>query len=73
MADHREAMGLIKRREGRSYPVLTPNLKGYEAAVCLLIVFIFNPQVPPRAPLNFVQIPRFLVAAARSAGRNCRS
>lgn len=33
MADHREVMGLIKRRENCSYPVLTPNMKGYQAAV----------------------------------------
>lgn len=32
MADQAEVMKLIKRREGVSYPVLTPNLKGYEAA-----------------------------------------
>jgi len=32
MAASDEVMARIKRREGVSYPVLTPNLKGYEAA-----------------------------------------
>lgn len=33
MADHREVIMGIERSPGVSYPVLTPNLKGYEAAV----------------------------------------
>ena len=33
MADHAELMGTLVRRPGVTYPVLTPNLKGYEAAV----------------------------------------
>ncbi|MEM6415171.1 MAG: hydroxymethylglutaryl-CoA lyase [Pseudomonadota bacterium] len=32
MADTDQVMATIKRQEGVSYPVLTPNLKGYEAA-----------------------------------------
>ena len=32
MADHTEVMERIRRRAGVSYPVLTPNLKGFEAA-----------------------------------------
>jgi hydroxymethylglutaryl-CoA lyase len=32
MADHAEVMGRIRRKPGVSYPVLTPNLKGFEAA-----------------------------------------
>jgi isopropylmalate/homocitrate/citramalate synthase len=32
MADHVELMRALPRREGVSYPVLTPNLKGFEAA-----------------------------------------
>jgi hydroxymethylglutaryl-CoA lyase len=32
MADHTEVMGRIRRKPGVSYPVLTPNLKGFEAA-----------------------------------------
>lgn len=33
MADHAELMGTLARHPGVTYPVLTPNLKGYEAAV----------------------------------------
>jgi hydroxymethylglutaryl-CoA lyase len=32
MADHTEVLERIRRRRGVEYPVLTPNLKGYEAA-----------------------------------------
>ena len=32
MADTADVMGLISRRAGVSYPVLVPNMKGYEAA-----------------------------------------
>src|SRR5688500_3454065 len=32
MADHAEVLERIRRKPGVSYPVLTPNLKGYEAA-----------------------------------------
>ncbi len=33
MADHVEVMKGIEKRPGVSYPVLVPNIKGYEAAV----------------------------------------
>lgn len=33
MADHTEVLRGIKRADGVSYPVLTPNLKGFEAAL----------------------------------------
>src|SRR5438034_5512665 len=33
MADAKEVMAAIKRRPGVRYPVLTPNLKGFEAAL----------------------------------------
>jgi hydroxymethylglutaryl-CoA lyase len=33
MADHAELMARLERRPGVNYPVLTPNLKGFEAAV----------------------------------------
>lgn len=33
MADHAEVMRGLERREGVSYPVLVPNLRGFEAAV----------------------------------------
>lgn len=32
MADHTEVLERVRRRPGVSYPVLTPNLKGFEAA-----------------------------------------
>ena len=32
MADHTEVLERIRRKPGASYPVLTPNLKGFEAA-----------------------------------------
>ena len=32
MADHTEVLARIRRKPGVAYPVLTPNLKGYEAA-----------------------------------------
>jgi hydroxymethylglutaryl-CoA lyase len=32
MADHTEVLARIRRKPGVSYPVLTPNLKGFEAA-----------------------------------------
>ena len=32
MADHAEVLARIRRRTGVAYPVLTPNLKGFEAA-----------------------------------------
>ena len=33
MADHREVLQKITKKSGVSYPVLTPNLKGFESAV----------------------------------------
>lgn len=33
MADHTEVMQGINKLPGISYPVLTPNLKGFQAAV----------------------------------------
>ena len=33
MADHNEVMKGIRREPGVRYPVLTPNLKGFESAV----------------------------------------
>ena len=33
MADHAEVLRALPRREGVSYPVLVPNLKGFEAAL----------------------------------------
>lgn len=33
MADHEQVMRRLQRRQGVTYPVLTPNLRGFEAAV----------------------------------------
>lgn len=33
MGDNQEVLRGIEKREGVSYPVLTPNLKGFEAAL----------------------------------------
>ena len=33
MSDHEQVMKRLKRIPGASYPALTPNLKGFEAAV----------------------------------------
>lgn len=33
MGDHAEVMAAIKRMAGVKYPVLVPNMKGFEAAV----------------------------------------
>lgn len=40
MADHTEVMQGINKLPGISYPVLTPNLKGFQAAVreCLSVL-----------------------------------
>ena len=33
MGDHAEVMAAIRRKAGVKYPVLVPNMKGFEAAV----------------------------------------
>ena len=33
MGDHAEVMRAINKQPGVAYPVLTPNIKGYQAAV----------------------------------------
>lgn len=38
MADHVEIITGVTMRDTVDYPVLTPNLKGYEAAVGLLCI-----------------------------------
>ncbi len=35
MGDHKEVMAGIQRAPGVTYPVLTPNLKGFEEAVLM--------------------------------------
>lgn len=37
MADHIEVLKGIQKFPGINYPVLTPNFKGYQAAVSLLV------------------------------------
>lgn len=37
MADHKEVMRGIERHPGVQYPVLTPNLQGFHAAVSAFI------------------------------------
>ena len=39
MADHVEVMQKIKRAPGVTYPVLTPNLKGFKSAVSTCSTF----------------------------------
>jgi hydroxymethylglutaryl-CoA lyase len=39
MADHKEVLQGIEKVPGVSYPVLVPNLKGFEAAVSKIFVF----------------------------------
>ena len=38
MRDHKEVISGIKRKEGVSYPVLVPNLQGFNSAVRFLYV-----------------------------------
>lgn len=40
MADHSEVLQGITKEPGVSYPVLTPNLKGFEAAVNYFTLFL---------------------------------
>jgi hydroxymethylglutaryl-CoA lyase len=40
MADNAEVFKGILRKDDISYPVLTPNIKGFESAVRLVICFI---------------------------------
>ena len=42
MADHNEVMKGIRREPGVSYPVLTPNLKGFESAVSSISLYHFS-------------------------------
>ena len=41
MGDHKEVMAGIQRAPGVTYPVLTPNLKGFEEAVITLTYCIY--------------------------------
>jgi hydroxymethylglutaryl-CoA lyase len=81
MGDHAELMRTLKRRAGVSYPVLTPNLQGFEAAVAAgadhVAVFAAASEAFSRKNINCSiaeSIDRFLpvMAAAREAGVKVR-
>ena len=44
MSDHADVLKGIKKCPGVSYPVLTPNLKGFEGAVSAIVVSFPDPQ-----------------------------
>ena len=48
MGDNAQVMSQISRKAGIYYPVLTPNLKGYEAAVKAEAQEVDPPPFPPR-------------------------
>jgi len=81
MADHAELMRTLQRRVGVSYPVLTPNLQGFEAALAAgadhVAVFAAASEAFSKKNINCSiaeSIDRFLpvMAAAREAGVNVR-
>ena len=81
MADHAELMARLVRRPGVSYPVLTPNLKGFEAALAAgatdVAVFAAASEAFSRKNINCSvdeSIARFapVLDAARAAGVRVR-
>jgi len=81
MADHAELMRALQRRVGVSYPVLTPNLQGFEAALAAgadhVAVFAAASEAFSNKNINCSiaeSIDRFLpvMAAARDAGVKVR-
>ena len=81
MADHAEIMSRIDRRPGVNYPVLTPNMKGYEAAVAAgateVAVFAAASEAFSQRNINCSiaeSIARFepILAAARDQGVKVR-
>jgi hydroxymethylglutaryl-CoA lyase len=81
MGDHAELMRTLPRRAGVSYPVLTPNLQGFEAAVAAgadhVAVFAAASEAFSKKNINCSiaeSIDRFLsvMAAARDAGVKVR-
>ena len=81
MADHAELMRRLPRRDGVSYPVLTPNLQGFEAALQAgareVAVFASASEVFSQRNINCSiaeSIERFepLMAAAQRAGVRVR-
>lgn len=61
MADQVEVMKGICRKPGVSYPVLTPNLQGFQAAVSV------NHYIPTRFP-NYILYSQLLILSARCKG-----
>ena len=81
MADHAELMRALPRRAGVDYPVLTPNLQGFEAALAAgadyVAVFAAASEAFSQKNINCSiaeSIARFtpVMAAARSAGVRVR-
>lgn len=59
MADHGDIMNKITRKEGVKYPVLTPNLQGFKAAVRV-------GAWPPLTTDNFTHTILFIILVNRS-------
>ncbi len=81
MADHAELMRALQRRPGVDYPVLTPNLQGFEAALAAgadhVAVFAAASEAFSKKNINCSiaeSIERFMpvMAAAREAGVRVR-
>ncbi len=81
MGDHAELMRALQRRPGVGYPVLTPNLQGFEAALAAgaeqVAVFAAASEAFSKKNINCSiaeSIERFLpvMAAARTAGVQVR-
>jgi hydroxymethylglutaryl-CoA lyase len=81
MGDHAELMRTLQRRPGVSYPVLTPNLQGFEAALAVgadhVAVFAAASEAFSKKNINCSiaeSIDRFLpvMAAAQEAGVKVR-
>jgi hydroxymethylglutaryl-CoA lyase len=81
MGDHAELMRTLRRRSGVSYPVLTPNLQGFEAALAAgadhVAVFAAASEAFSKKNINCSiaeSMDRFLpvMAAARGAGVKVR-
>src|SRR4029450_10260146 len=81
MADGKPGMTAIKRRPGVRYPVLTPNLKGYEAALAAgcdeVAVFVAASETFSRKNINCsiaesLERARPVLAAAKAGGVRVR-
>jgi hydroxymethylglutaryl-CoA lyase len=81
MADHAEVLRALPRREGVSYPVLVPNLKGFEAALAAgaeeIVVFAAASETFSEKNINCSiaeSLERFapVLAAARAANVRVR-